>query len=419
MLRHVCVLAVVLAIVAVTATAGADDRVSTSKKGSILIYPKVEIKWDAAGVVTQDTFVSILNDYPAPIFVHMFFVNGDAPLDAVYGGDPETLIERAHPGWNWVNYITMLTQNEPTYFSAVTGLPAGAQPFTALDDEGGILGRLDPDGPTGSRVLRGYVVAYAVDNFGKEVSWNHLSGGATIVNYADQAALEYNAYAAQCLFAHAAQPYDCTEWGDTGCTVSEVIPGNLDMDGYQYDILFDMLLLDFYAVGSEVFSGGGASIMVDTDLTLLPVMMDLTQDTLGPVTTKAHFDIWNENEDSMSGATHCVTCWDQTFLSQHGGTNYFGSNLQTDKGKARIDGVYSTLCGGSMNAPLLGVSWKVLAFSGATTARAYAGSTLVGQGEEAGYIIGDIMRPPGTLLDGPDSDPVGRTLRSAWTPRGK
>ncbi len=625
-----------------TITIKPPKRVDATKKGSVLIYPKVEIKWNAAGVVTQDTFVTILNDYPAPIFVHGYFVNGDAPLDAVYAGDPETLIERAHPGWNWVNYVTMMTGDEPTYFSALTGMPAGAQPFTSLDDEGGVLGRLDPDGPVGSRVLRGYIVVYAVDNFGHEITWNHLSGGAMIVNYADQAAWEYNAYAFQATCRdHGLQPLDCTLFDDNGtCCEAEVILGQLDSDGFQYDIAFDMLLFDFYAVGSNALSGAGTKaaplpdivtidfeteddlvtplvngqdistppefgilyaitdagaghlgsaifdstpggpnatgpdldllvglgnllilqdpdhptqtvpgvfdtpdddrsggviifdfltavtpqsvdlvdingdgqhvditlvdaaglerlyivpghwtndittapvgydtldlttlapqtgeggaiatasedsgfdptdvvqivfdflgsgaidnirvalppptrppVMLDTDLTLLPVMMDLTQDTPGPVTTKAHFDIWNQNEDSFSGTTRCVTCWDQTFLSDYGMPNHFLlDNLQTDKGKARIDGVYSTMCEESENAPLLGVSWKVLAFSGATTTRAYAGMTLVGQGEEAGYILGDVMRPPGTLLDGGqnDHDSPGRTLRpTGWAP---
>ena len=121
MLRSVSVLTLVGVFAAVCASPVAAQRVGASKKGSILVYPKVELKWNAAGEVIQDTFVTVLNDYPDDVFLHWYFVNGDEPLDAIFAGDPPTQVEPAHPGWNWVNCVTMLTQNEPTYFSALTG----------------------------------------------------------------------------------------------------------------------------------------------------------------------------------------------------------------------------------------------------------------------------------------------------------
>ena len=152
--------------------------------------------------------------------------------------------------------------------------------------------------------------------------------------------------------------------------------------------------------------------MLDTDLTLLPMVIDVRQDSEGPVRTKAHFDIWNQNEDGFSGTTRCLTCWDQTLLSGYALPNHFViSAIHTDKGKARIDGVRSEMCDAgpcqgdsgsdswcSRNAPLLGVSAKVLAFSGVDAARAYAGMTLVGQGTEAGRILADILEIPSPLV---------------------
>ena len=132
------------AVCSSTITIKPAKRVDVSKKGSLLVYPKIEIKWDAAGQVTQDTFVTIANDYPDDVHVHWYFVNGDEPLDAVYVGDLLTPVEPGHPGWNWVNCTTYLTHDEPTYFSALTGLPAGCQPFTTLDNADGVVGRLDP-----------------------------------------------------------------------------------------------------------------------------------------------------------------------------------------------------------------------------------------------------------------------------------
>jgi hypothetical protein len=387
--------------------ADADNRVSASQKGSLLIYSKVEIKWDAAGNVIQDTFLDITNDYPDDVFVQLYFINGDAPSAPVYAGDPPMLVERGHPGWNWVDCQMLLTNDQPMYWSALTGLPAGCQPFTVLDP-GTPPGRPDPDGAAGSRILRGYVLAWAVDNSGAEIRWNHLKGDAVIVNYGTTSGWEYNAYAFQ-----------------NHLTSSDAQSGQLLLDGVEYDTVFDMLLLDFYASGSQALSGGGATVAVDTDLTLYPVSVDLMQETCGPVLTKAKFDIWNMNEVRFSGLDRCITCWDQTFLSNYDPPNYFlVGNLQTDKGKARIDGIASPVvcddpsCSSecdwplyppcSQNAALLGVAAKLMAFTGANPGFGMAGMTLVGMGEQSATILYDIIEPPGELVDDGGSASVSR-----------
>jgi hypothetical protein len=105
------------------------------------------------------------------------------------------------------------------------------------------------------------------------------------------------------------------------------------------------------------------------------------------------------------------------------------ATIHTDKGKARIDGVQSDVCDEwycdrildnfesaecSVDAPLLGVAAKVLAFSGASTGTAYAGSTLVGQGTEPGRIYADIFELPGTLLgEGEDQAVAPRPVAPA------
>ena len=99
-----------------TADASGTHRVSGTEKGSFLIYSKVEIRWDSAGNVIQDTFLDITNDWALPVDVKYYFINGDAPLDA----DPP---ERAHPGRNNVDGKLRLTANQPAYWSALTGQP--------------------------------------------------------------------------------------------------------------------------------------------------------------------------------------------------------------------------------------------------------------------------------------------------------
>jgi hypothetical protein len=312
----------------------------------------------------------------------------------------------------------MLTPDQPVYWSAATGNPLGCQPFSILDpDLGTGPGRPNPDVADGSRVLRGYVVAWAVNASGQEIHWNHLSGKATIVDYTAQSAWEYDSWAFR------AQEN----------LHGEVMPnpGTLELDGIEYDQVFDLLLFDFFAAGSQALSGGSSLITADTELTLHPVSADLRQETFGPMTTKAHFDIWNMNERKLSNTRRCVTCWDQSLLSIFNAPNTFlRENLQSDKGKARIDGKQADECEEncfrdesgeplgieeliellddlfgdvevicSQDAALLGVAAKILTFSGAANQRATAGSPLIGMGFEPATIRYDIIDPPGSLRE--------------------
>jgi len=383
----------------------ATNRASVSTKGSLLIFPTVELKWDDHGFLSQDTLISITNDYPEDVSVQFYLVNGDPPLPAnPPSGDHSG--ERAHRGWDWADCQPILTANQPTYWSAATGLPAGCQRFTVLDS-GLPPGRPDPEGPPGSRVLRGFVVGWAVNPLGREIRWNHLSGEAMVVNYGDATAFEYNAYAFQAQSSE--NGYDTDE-----------LPGVLRLDGSEYDAPFEKLLFLFNAVGSQFQSGARAFVTLDTDLTLMPVTMDFRQDGVGPLTTKAKFDIWNMNETRLSGTERCVTCWDQTLLSHYSDPNNFLiENLQTDVGKARIDGMASIRCdhpdfdcegrgndsdiaggirppvGCSLNLPILGVSNKLLAISGTTCGDAAStGTTLVGLGTEPAFILYDLVDGP-------------------------
>ena len=367
--------------------ASADDRASASKKGSLLIYPKVEIKWQRAGGnqynVVQDTFLTITNDFPGDVKVHYYFVNGDEPLDAVFCCDPPELVERAHPGWNWVNCSNTLTDDQSVYWSALTGNPHGCQPFTTLDP-GNPPGRPDSDinAPAGSRILRGFVVAWAENSDGEEIRWNHLSGTATLVNYARAAAWEYNAMAYRALT------------DDPQGSATDGVAGQLLMNGEEFDMNYDKLVLDFFAEGAYVMGS-----FISTDVTLMIPGLDLRQDNDGPVTTKAKYDIWNSNEVRFSGTERCITCWDQTLLGDYDAPNHFlVDNLQTDKGKARIDGLGSTVCPLSTDTALVGLEAKFLSYANGFAA---AGSNMVGQGEDtSAAILFDVVEGPDEANNG-------------------
>lgn len=217
-----------------------EERSSISNKGSLLVWPKVELKWNSAGQLIQDTFLTIVNDRPNEVKVQFYFVQGDGPLDPVI--IQGQLIERGHPGWNWVDVQIALTGDESAYWSAASGLPKGVSPYTVLD-HGPPAGRpdLDPLNP-GGRLLRGFVVGWAVNSSGREIRWNHLTGKAIMIHYAHATALDYEATAFRCVseVAEGAEPNDQ--------------PGDLRLDGVEYSHAPNTLILDFFATPSEAMS---------------------------------------------------------------------------------------------------------------------------------------------------------------------
>jgi hypothetical protein len=371
MSRKLAAVTVVLTLFVSAVYASDTPRVSATEKGSVLIFPKIELRYDAAGNLIQDTFIDLANDYNEDVWILAYFVS---------------------EACNWVDNDFVLTHNEPCYWSVATGLPKGLSPWTVLGDP-----YPDPSG-SGDMVMRGYIVLWAINPDHQNIRWNHLYGQATIVNYANSTAWEYNAYAFQVV-----DP----SFPNGGVVTTD---GTINLDGVTYDAAFNKLLLDFFASGSTAFSGGGRVVSHDTDLTLVIVDIDLQQEpdepNMVPYVTKADFEIWNENEVSFSGQEFCLTKWDQQLLSDLGG-HFLIENLQTNKGRARIDGVGSPLvCGpASCDYAILGVAAKVLTMDGVDVAM--AGTNLVGTGTESTSIYYDVPEPPEEkLFNGRNATPL-------------
>ena len=217
------------------------NRANISEKGSLLVFPKFEVKWDADGHILQDTVLELTNDWVTNVTVQLYFVDGDMCV--------------------WADNTVVLTGNEPTYWSVATGNPKGLSPITALSD--GCPDR-DGDNPGGKRI-RGYVLAWAVNPAsGLEIRWNHLKGTATIVHYGRSAAWEYSAYAFRALVDVPNGEY-----------LSYPL-GVLELNGSEYDSAPDFLLLDFYAPGVVLESEGAPrdAIVEDTDLTYWAAIKD-------------------------------------------------------------------------------------------------------------------------------------------------
>jgi hypothetical protein len=329
------------------------DRVSGTEKGSLFIISKIDVVYDTGNNLVQDTFVQLTNDFPADVRVQMYFIQGDT--------------------WTSLDNAITLTANQPTWWRASDGTGGtNVSPWTTLGE-----GIVDPD--TGYTSYRGYIIGWAVDaGSNLEIKHNHLAANATIVNYYDNWAWGYNGWG----FARNSDA--------AGDAVLEV--------GTEYAPAYAQLLMNFQAVGSSAYSSDSYMVTTDTDVTLHPVSADLRQETNGAIVTKAHYDVWNENEVKFSGAYHCVICWDQTLLSDYGVPNHFRlPNLQTDAGKARIDGLASFLCdfepefNASTDEAILGLSATFMDISGDYAA---AGSNLFGMGTESAVIEYDPSGPP-------------------------
>lgn len=402
---------------------------SCNEKGSLLVFSKVEIRWDDQGNLIQDCFVQLTNDYPYDVKVQLYFINGDEPLDPVLG-EFGGLIERGHPGWNWVDNLITLTNDQSIYWSVATGQPAGTSPFGSSLDPGFPPGRPCPDIPD-ERCMRGYIVGWAVNSATLPIRWDHLSGEVTFVNYAQQFAWAYTA----CAFAVA----------DPAVAHNEVVgdqnPADgfavLNLDGCDYEAVPDMLHMCFLTDGSARFSEPNEPVITRGDLTLHPVSGDFRQETDGPITTKASITVWDPMEHKFGGPERCITCWDQTLFAQYAEPPGFDSNnllmgvLGAEFGKARIDGLASQLCNEdfdpnnnadfpfppgegdpidprdviSTDAALLGLRVHFLQFANAGVAsadtNAAAGINLTGMGKQTATIKYDVVGFPPSGPDAP------------------
>jgi hypothetical protein len=212
---------------------------TTVQKGSLLVFPKFEIKWNAAGDMIQDTFIELSNDANQNVDLMIFLVNGQPP------GHPRVCK-------NYVNNEVTLTNNEPLYWSLFTGQPEGYSPATVLGEP---VPDPDPTNPGGFH-LHGYLLVWAVNSDFQEINYNHLHGSATLVHYAHGEAWQYNPWAFQARVGAHGDPLAAPF-------------GRLSLNGSEYDALPAMLHFGFFAPGAVLESGASRSVtVVDTDLTL-------------------------------------------------------------------------------------------------------------------------------------------------------
>jgi len=282
---------------------------STSKKGSLLIFPKILV--EGADV---DTIITIGNDYSDAVKVKCYWMNKD------------------QVSWD---FVFSLTAYQSVWFKASTG--DGTKPISEFG--------------SGEGELKCWAIKEIFDkNTGQtvenQISWNHLYGTAMIFGTSPPESAEYSP------FTFAARN---VALGSAVITSPDTGPGNLVLSGSQsdpgYDACPSYLIFNFFAKGS---TGTALGTVGESDLALAPCKQDFRQDA-GPICAKVKFDVWNQNENKYTGAYQCVKCWFEGTLSEMGtepwehcdlgkkckptgvgGQKFTIGTLKTDMGRFRV-----------------------------------------------------------------------------------
>jgi len=349
----------------------AQNVANTSQKGSLLIFPLIDVRT----ADTATTIVDISNDSNGYIFLNCYYIND-------------------HKGR--VDFSFAMT-------------PKGSVSWDVLTHSGNIA---PPAWPTGGSFPQGNanvgeLICFAVNGAGSaQVRNNHLTGVATVVYFNDKdaqqtkQAFKYNAWAftARTSTLDVIPPADGTPVG---------APGDLVLNGANSDGVYDACPL--YLIGN--FSPGGVNLLgrpnvlggvtyIDNDLSVSSCAQDLRQDFV-PKLTKIQFTVWNEFEEDFTGAWQCSDSVLTFGLDDPKDEvpvnsdliNFTYGQLQTHNARFMAQGVHSTQCPGSVRAGLLGVLTTSIGIgipaAGVANEAAEIGNTIHGAGTEAGFVLWD------------------------------
>jgi hypothetical protein len=288
--------ALALAVVSASALA-AQNVANTSQKGSLLIFPRIDVSDGKA------TVVRISNDYEGPVSIKCYWKNGTKFFN---------------------DFLFEMSSHQPVWFDAASGqgtininpFPTAEGPFAKDEDQA---------------TQEGELKCWASDRAGhNQIVWNHLSGTATVYDFNDGTAYEYNSW-----------NFIARTDAEQGQPVGE--PGQILLDGGKnYDACPAYLVGHFTPAGTAVQFNGVVSFDQNL-LTLASCKQDLRQDH-GLTYTKAKFDVWNAQEVKFTGAYACMNSWEDISLGDDVDVN--GGNFAVGTGAAsfRVQGVASDQC---------------------------------------------------------------------------
>jgi len=270
------------------------DVADTVQQGSLLIFPLIDVRQN------RNTYWRITNDGNEAVKVVCYYRDTNK---------------------NDVDFSFTLTPNQPAYFDALNGT--------------GTFG--GPRFPTvGSRY--GEVKCWAVRSPGQGqdeqlLSYNELSGSATVYDYGLRTAWEYSSWNFR---AKAPQGF-------------VIGTDELVLDGTVYDFCPDYLKGHFTPVG---LPGALGPRSVTTRLIYLwasACTQEFRQAEDPFIYTKLQFTVWNEDEIRFTGAHKCVNSTSETILGPQSafgtngvfenGDNFLAVQLRTESAYYRVEGV--------------------------------------------------------------------------------
>jgi len=292
---------------------------NTTQKGSLLIYPKIDVR---KGV---STWVRLVNDSKLPVTVKCYYMD----------------VEKHR-----VDFEFPLTKNQPMVFDAATGI-SPSRSVNAF--------------PQGTNYPGyGELVCFAVNFDGTALAHHdHLSGTAPVAdtNTVDDrpdgdinGASEYSAWSFRYNSNGVTQP------GSKDLVLSGRIGG--------YDSCPAYLMGQFSPSGAPA---PGDKIYGKTTISISSCKQDLRQD-FDRNETKLQFDVWKHDETRLTGAYHCSNSFAETALGDVATARQnFSAALLKEGAYYRIQGVASTQCKASQNAGLVGVQTSLIPGLGSVT----------------------------------------------------
>ena len=359
-------------------------RADTSKEGSLLIWPTVQT--DSG----KETYIVINNSSPDDVVVKCYWEVKDVFTDPTSQG----LL---------FSFAMQLYGSSPIIFRASDG--------SSLDDLGVAAGMGYSE--------KGALKCWAVDDtLRKQISWNHLSGYAIIVQGDNTlpagmetpttSAWQYSAwrFAANVIdssgeFADGFWVGPVVDVGEAENTMNlkaspttVVNPANCpepysasgcNLPNAAYDSCPKYVTFDFLAEPSGAKKTDGYAF---NNLAIVPCKADLTGETLNSK-TQLVYTIWNENGVQYSGPTQCANCAytaDLGSLSVLRNQKLFQMKiLRTPSGRFRVEGTGSSVCGAdAVSTPLLGVMSSKLV--GSNDMVAISGTNSGAETSDHGYI---------------------------------
>ena len=313
----------------------AQNVANTSQKGSLLIFPLI-VSDSSTGPLngSANTFIEISNDETAPVHIECSYIN---------------------EAKGRVDFDFDLTAKATASWDAETGSGIGAPPFPT--DRSPVYTPIPGFFPV-PNPFRGELVCFAVDQAGaNQIAFNHLIGSAMVAKDLDieltpliviqpKHAFRYNAWSFVARNKAGLPEADYVVQG---------VPGLLALTGAgagSYDACPAYNIANFNPNGatSSESSVTGLPPFLETlhnDLTVVSCNQDLRQDFVLHL-TKAQFTVWNENENSFTGAYECIDSVQTIpFLVNPilvDRSNFDESTLRTPNARFQVQGIASAQC---------------------------------------------------------------------------